>query len=494
MATADYLHRDLTQWAARPARPAPGTATLSLPRIAGHAALIVALLLVNKLGPIGAGIFFFILFCMVISGPQAAFKAFVIGALGLATNMAIVPKTIPWTPLRLLLLFACALRFVIDLGVMRRSLFTRWHYLSLCAFVFTAAVCSIISGYYLQIALLKLLSFWVGLTAILGGVMVLRARKADLTEWFIGLAYAVGFNGLLALALGAGYGFRTVTAKAGGTLFFQGPYYHPNTCGPMTAMFIVLVTCTWLFGNYRHRWLCLPLLPLFFAFIWMSRSRTGLVTIVLGLGLIFLLTGLAAVGRRYRLRLNMSRTTIVALAAAVALAVFMIDLGTGGQITSSVFTFITKYDTKAVTLETESLLATRQGLITRSWQNFLERPLTGLGFEVSTDEYFIKNATLFSAPIEKGFLPTAILEEVGILGTIPFVLFLVAVIASLLKTNNAPGLAMFLTYLITNLGEVSIFAMGGTGALSWLLVGAGALLGDHCLIDPAPAVRRGTAS
>jgi len=493
MATAGYPRLEAANWNPRPVLQPAGTATFSATRIAWHAALIVALLLVNKLGAAGAGIFFFVLFCLIASGPEAAFMAFILGALGLSTNMALVPKTIPWTPLRLALLFACALRFTLDLGALRQSLFSRRHYVALVLFVAAAALCSIASGYFVQIALLKLVSFWVGMTAILGGVMVLRARKADLTEWFVALAYAVGFNGLLALKLGVGYGMRTVTTSATGNNFFQGPFYHPNACGPLSAVFIVLLASTWLFGNYRNRWLCLPLLPVFFAFLWMSRSRTGLFTLIAGLAMIFLLTGFAAVGRRYRLRLNMSRTGIVALAAATALTVFMVDLGTGGKITSAAFSYLIKYDQGAEAIETKSLLATRQALIDTSLEHFWERPLTGIGFEVSTSEYFVQNASLFSAPIEKGFLPTAILEEVGILGTIPFVLFLAAVAASLYKTSNATGLAVFLTYLITNLGEVTIFAMGGSGALAWLLVGAGVLIGDHCLVDRRPATQPRTA-
>jgi hypothetical protein len=115
------------------------------------------------------------------------------------------------------------------------------------------------------------------------------------------------------------------------------------------------------------------------------------------------------------------------------------------------------------------------------WQNFLESPLIGIGFEVSKSHYFEENATLFYAPIEKGFLPLAVLEETGVIGTFFFLVFLVTYMRSLGNSLNVPGLAMFLTFLAVNCGESMFFALGGHGAFGWLLFTAGTQLGDRCV-------------
>lgn len=455
-------------------------------RVLLHAAMISALLFVNMAGTPGAVIFFAVLLVMIVRSPEAAFLALVLSAVGLLSNMALVPKTAVWTVCRIAILFVCAARFSFDLAAVRRSLFSRGYYWALLVFLAAAAACSVISGYFTHIALLKLLSFGVGITAILSGVAVLQARQADLTGWFVATAASLVANGFLALAIGKGYG-RSVMGDLNATSnFFQGPFYHPNACGPFSALIVLLLFCTWLFSRHRHRGVCLAFIPPLLLFMWLSKSRTGFATLTFGLIVAIGAMYLPAASRFIRLRLNYSRTGILAWAAAIGLVVLVADLASRGGITSAVTGLINKYNTSAKTLETSSILASREALVTNSWNTFLERPLTGIGFEVSLDPYFVQNATLFSAPIEKGFLPTAILEEVGILGTVPFVVFLLTLVHSLWRRRSAAGLTMLLTYLVSNLGEVTVFAFGGPGLFGWLLVAAGFLLGDHCLVTRGP--------
>lgn len=452
-------------------------------RIILHALLIVGLLLLNKLGNPGAAVFFLVLLGMIYRGPDWAFMALTLGFVGLVANMAIVPKSLVWTPSRLILLFVCAVRFLIDLSVLRRSLFEDAAYWALCLFTAVAAVCSIISGYYLEIALLKLVSFFVGMTAVFAGVKVLRARRVDLSSWLLSIAAVFVINGFLAIGLGAGYGRDRL---GNFQQFFQGPFYHANCCGPFCALLVVLLMAIWLFGPYRGRAICIWLaLPVFY-FIWLSKSRTGFASAVLGMAFVFLSSFLANRRRLVTLHRNTSRVKLIAGGCVLGLFVFIFDVTSQGSISKALLMFVNKYDHQKESIEMKTMMNTRQGLIDRGLQEFYRRPLTGLGFEVSLDDFFIKNATLFSAPIEKGFLPTALLEEVGILGTTAFVIFIGCLITSLKRQQNAPGLAMLLTFLVTNLGEVTVFSFGGPGGLGWTLVGAGMLIGDQCLVIRQP--------
>jgi hypothetical protein len=68
-------------------------------------------------------------------------------------------------------------------------------------------------------------------------------------------------------------------------------------------------------------------------------------------------------------------------------------------------------------------------------------------------------------------------------------LFLFFFIRELVRERNVPGMVALLTFLATNLGEVSIFSPGGPGAFGWVMVGAAMILDDHCWIRRPAAAR-----
>lgn len=355
-------------------------------------------------------------------------------------------------------------------------------YIAISAFCVVAALCSILSGYYVHIALLKLISFWVGISGFFACVYTLRRLKVDTTEWFIAQNAAVCGLAVLSLALGVGANFKESMLERG---LYNLAFYHSQTMGPLAALMITYTTCVVLFTGHRNRWICLPIIVVLGYCVALSGSRTGFGTLVAGLLAILATSFVWSRRGLNRLRLNWSRPTIVALIAAAALGLMATDLVTGGRISGTFISFAAKKgkETESVTLE--QAIATRQGVAEQSYANFKESPIYGIGFQVSTAEFFKQNATLFYAPVEKGFLPTAILEEVGVLGTTAFVVFLVTMFADLVKQRNIPGFAMFVALLASNLGEASIFALAGHGAYGWMLVVGGILLGDRCFIDKA---------
>lgn len=115
-----------------------------------------------------------------------------------------------------------------------------------------------------------------------------------------------------------------------------------------------------------------------------------------------------------------------------------------------------------------------------SSNNFLQSPVDGVVFQVPKSEFFVKNGTLLTTSAEKRFLPTAILEEEEVLGTAAFVLFVHSLRVGWARERNLPAIVIFFGFLITNLGEVTIFSMGGSGAFGWVMVGAAIMVGDNC--------------
>jgi len=455
-----------------------------------QAVAILLLLFLNKAGLVGVAAFFTVLALMFIVSPEMAMRAFVLGYIGLVVNTAFVPKHPVWTVARFGLMSAALGRFSLDLMQMRQSLLTKPYYLALLIFVLVATLTSVAGGYYVRVSLLKLFSFAVGTSAVFAGVLVLHLRKADLSEWFVAVILSICVLGFLSMALGVAYNAKDPLG-INRAFLFNGAFYHPNTSGPFCALMTVYLACCFLLTNYRNRWLLVLLGCCLVYFLFKSQSRTAAGVLVIGL------TSLGALyfSRRgtgtLRIRKRLSRFALAGIVVLGLAAITGYDLLTGGRFTRQVVSYINKSATATDEVSTERLLSSRRSLIERSWLLFLESPVIGHGFEVDKSEAFQRGAGLFSAPVEKGFLPTAVLEEVGLLGTIPFIIFVVSLGVFLYKTLNIPGLAMWCTFLAINLGEVMIFSPGGHGGLGWILVGAGMLLGDQSVIRlSSPPQRR----
>jgi O-antigen ligase len=458
---------------------------LAISRIISQSVLIIALLLINQAGPAGNILFFAVLGGMIAASPALAFKALTICALGLVCNQAIVLKTTLWAVARFFIPAICLVRFSLDLQTLRSSLFQRSYFIALAAFIAVAAILTIMTQYFVEIALLKLLNFTIFTMAVFGGARVLRVRRIDLTEWYVTLCCVTVLLGIGSMATGIGNNMR-----GAGTFSstFNGPFYHSNCLGPMAAMMVVYLICVVIYGHYRNRWLCIGLAACLMYFMALTQSRTSFAAMFAGIialvGLSFILVRRQSI----QLRMKVSRLALVGTLAIGGVGVLIADVMTGQAITKKVVAFANKGG-KSEVFDLDQALSSRQSVIQASWHNFLESPLIGIGFEVAKTEYFQKNATLFYAPIEKGFLPVAVLEETGIIGTFFFVVFLMAYLLSLARERNVPGITLFLTFLAVNCGEAMFFGVAGHGGFGWLWFMGGMLLGDACVERIRPPVR-----
>lgn len=470
----------------KPARPAP----LNVGRIARDTAWMLALFLLNLGGNYGAGLFFAILAGMTLKSPIAAYKAIMIANVGLALNEAFVPKSLVWTIARLVLPMLVLARFSLDLfGGGKRSGLSA-PYTAFLVYVFAMAGCSYASGWYTHIALLKLLNFWILITMVFAGVEVLRRTKADTSEWFVSVISAVAIVGFAAVATGQSRNFIAFRYKDTSAItadsLFNGAFLHPNSHAAYASLFVVFLVSVYLFSPYRRRWITLPLIGIWIGFMLYSRSRTSIIATVVPL-----LTVLPIVARRVArkgmlFRSHLSRPMLAGLLAASLMGLLVVDLVTDRSVSKSVVQFLHKWDqTETLDLDTETMLSSRQGKIDESWANFRENPIHGIGFGVAKNDFFVQNATLFTAPAEKGFLVSAILEEGGVIGASAFMVFMLTLLWGLLRTHNAPALLALMCMITSNMGEVTMFAPGGSGSFLWLMFGVATILGDRCW-QPTP--------
>jgi hypothetical protein len=115
-----------------------------------------------------------------------------------------------------------------------------------------------------------------------------------------------------------------------------------------------------------------------------------------------------------------------------------------------------------------------QALLSSIEANFL----TGVGFGLAPAgvEQETQQDELTGLPIgassEQGFLPLAVLAQVGIIGAVPLTLFLCVLGIPVVKHGEPAVVAMFFTALFVNFGEMIFFSTGGLGLHMWLLIGA----------------------
>jgi len=141
-------------------------------------------------------------------------------------------------------------------------------------------------------------------------------------------------------------------------------------------------------------------------------------------------------------------------------------------------------DVDADTRDTwEALTSSRKTLTENGWESFCKYPVLGIGFQVSELLLFTQwQDNLFSAPVEKGFLPMMVLEETGAVGGVAFCVFLVLFFWGCKRRKLCATRAAMFTFLVSNLGEANYFAPSSDGGLLWCLV-FGAFALDACVLN-----------
>jgi hypothetical protein len=179
--------------------------------------------------------------------------------------------------------------------------------------------------------------------------------------------------------------------------------------------------------------------------------------------------GIALCSRR-NITIPIKRTTTLGIAGVMAVAVLLMFSGSTQEIARE---YVLKGGKESAT---EAFADSRGRGASSQWQNFLKKPLTGNGFGVYADGHFPGGIVRLwgipiSASVEKGFLPTALPEETGLIGLAVFLWFFVTLVRKAISGRKGPWTALFFTCLYLNLGEYVFFSVGGIGLYYWCLIG-----------------------
>lgn len=333
-----------------------------------------------------------------------------------------------------------------------------------------------------------LLGFWFGLHTLSRDFLemqYLRATFLALSAFLIlGSLALIPFPGISTLS-GLELALREGNVEAVNEAMKYADMSMPLFCGvtkQSQALAILASSVTvWLIADMlyveqkfekMHLYMILIALPL----IYMTRSRIGLFTLVVG---VFMVT----VNLSHKIRLpNFVKKHLwsgIYTLMILGFAVVCISEIRNQSITRWLRkTDDVKGDTRSLS---EAVTSSRQGLIDQSMYDYRRNPMFGKGFQVSEQMAYTvarsRSSFILSAPIEKGLLPVMVLGETGIVGSIVFGLFLISFYSNCKKNNLHVTAAMFTVLLASNMGEATFFSPGGSGGILWSV----SVIGGYCI-------------
>lgn len=440
--------------------------------------IIAFLFFINRFGALGNSLCLIILAVMALQGVAGALKALSMLSLVIMGNPYMVEQSIVLTFFRFPLLGLAGARILFDVYTKRPDLLRMTHLNALLFFGMVCVLIAPINGYYTQISILKTCLFVYGAYVILAGTEVNRSGVSDLTVWFTAIIAFVALVSYLSIPLGISHVHRGELKVGIAMAGLSGITSHQQTLGSFAAISAVFCFSVGVFSRLPKRWIFIVLFLSFLPLLVMTKSRTAVGTLLLSITFVVCASPWVLRGRKARFN-RFEPGKWLAMGAIALVLGFIIDIATGGKVSDKVTEFALKGMASKVSsnIEFEDITASRMGLIEQSWYIFLKNPLTGINFGTSVSTYFQENATAFSAPTEKGFMPTALLEEVGIVGTSAFLIFLYFILRKLVQDENIIGLGLFVGFLIQNMGEMMFFSFGGAGMYCWTMVGAGMAVG-----------------
>lgn len=375
----------------------------------------------------------------------------------------------------LLAVSCCCIRIYGD-AILGRKVFPR-----LCRFllIFVAfVVCtSFLASEYITISFFKLGYFaFVSLAVVWG--FTSTSDGPWVVRWMINVYFAVFILSVPLVFHDYGY-FRDAMG-------FQGILNHPQEYAIFMAPFAALLLAHVISAPDRNPFLWVLLTAVVTSLI-LTRSRTGMVAMLAGVGFGYLLIKARALKPGALLKVS---GVAVAVAAGLTVAILL----NPGELSYLVQSFLLKEGGDSVG---EAFETSRGFVIVESIGNFLSNPLVGVGFGINASElrpsvpvYEPLTGLPISFPTEKGNLVIAVLEETGIVGFCAFLLFLVAYLREVRAASNVFLASVALCALCTNVAEMTFFSMNSFGLMSWLLIAAALLPERHESEDHTARLRQ----
>ena len=256
------------------------------------------------------------------------------------------------------------------------------------------------------------------------------------------------------------------------TSLFQGMTSQSQVLGPLSGILATFLFADLAFSIRKWDKFYLLLLILCPFLLYKTSSRTGMGVLIAGWGMVtFLIMKARGIGSKWKGKLLMAINGVIVIMAIAVVAV--------PSVRGKAVKYILKGGTGDQEIRMEAVVSSRQGAIDAAKAGFKKSPLLGKGFQVSQEMEGQKREGLvsyLSAPIEKGVWIYAILEEGGAIGMIIFCAWLIVLFKLLIDRHAYIGASVFFAFMVSNLGEFSIFSTGYIGGFYWTLTFAAVCL------------------
>ncbi len=316
-----------------------------------------------------------------------------------------------------------------------------------------------------SISAFKAISFTLGLLCVIRLAMLTADRNTEMLLFMSEIGTAVVILSTPLLRLDVGY------AALGGN-YFNGIFVHPQALG----VFLAITGAASFAAAFKMPRLQRELIACGLAqwgMIYFTRCRTALLAIILG-GIVYIIEVLFRGGKSSRIKF-VSASTISLGITGFLLAVMLFP-----AIKEHIAMFVRKGDVQALN-STEDWMVTlsmgsRGGQIINDLDIIEEHPVFGYGFGVEPGSENIQETlgvTLWgiplSAPIEQGFLPLATIAQIGVVGSLVILPFIISMYRSA-RRSSAEDAALFIVVLGVNFGEMIFFSFGSMGGLVWVML------------------------
>lgn len=446
-------------------------------KIISISALVLILAIIMRLvSGSTANISFLIIALYALRGRIYAIQALALSWFFTMLNPALAPDASMASIGRYLVIIAaavsvawCGTKSSSRFSIKRLSLFTL--FLGMLMLVHSLLFSSVVDVSVLKVVawvlvVLTLLSAWQGLVVV--------QRVALFVQLQSGLVLLLLLSLPLLAIPGIGY-LRNGTG-------FQGVLNHPQAFGPTVALVGVLVGGRML-SERKPAWRDIALLGLCFVMVVLSEARTAGLAMVLGLvGSILFSNVFAGVPRRRMMPGLLSQrfqTVLLLTVAGVIVA--------GPLLAGKMSTYLFKHSNASSLIAAAD--ASRGALVEKMFVNIQNNPWTGIGFGIASEPAYMeveRDQVLglpLSAPVEKGVMPIAIVEELGVFGALAVLGWLLLVLHSGAQAG-VQQFAVLITLVLVNFGESMVFSVGGMGMLLLILL-AGAVTGEQRMKERA---------
>lgn len=436
--------------------------TYPIPSTGRYACVFLGCLLVCYLVPQGATILLVAAAVWALRSPWSGLQALTVAWLVTFLNPGAFGRADQAEALRWIVL-AAAFVSVLMHHVARQVTVPR-SVAAVGLFCGVASISSLLKSQYLDVSLFKLATFFVGGVTVLLAFHASRASSEARDRFFSALYAVVVWASLPMALISTGY---FVNERG-----FQGVLSHPQAYAVFLAPNIAWLATKLLTRESRSAGTAIMFIAGCGSLL-LTQARTGLLAVSLSLAC-GVLVGLVSRSRAgFRLHRVVLRPGII----LALLAIGTFALAAHDRLTGYAAAFIRKGHIESTLAQ--SFAGSRGFLIDRSLQNVVREPMLGIGFGMPSDgtNFEIRRDPLLglpvSASVEKGILPVAVLEEIGIVGAAATLILLVALLRPTFRSASPAPLCLVLAALFVNIGESVFFSMGGMGLYTWLLIGHG---------------------